>query len=75
MYIETCPHCGGESTLTANYSYKTRSYFVFVKCNLCGAQGKSYVSPQDPNEVTWDNEACNHAIAAWNKRTPIKDNN
>lgn len=68
--IKTCPHCGGAACLTQNYSYKARSYFVFVKCDICGAQGKIYNSADEPATTGWNNTACNDAIAAWNMRTP-----
>ena len=68
MSIKTCPHCGGTACLNSNYSYKTRSYFVFVKCDICGAQGKIYNSPEDPQATNWDNVACEDAINAWNMR-------
>lgn len=66
--IKLCPHCGGVSYLSSNYSYKTRSYFVFVKCDICGAQGKIYNSDDEPAAVEWHNEACNSAVEAWNMR-------
>lgn len=66
--IKTCPHCGGVSFLNANYSYKARAYFVFVKCDICGSQGKIYRSDEDPAAAEWNNEACNSAVEAWNMR-------
>lgn len=69
MNISTCPHCGGEAYLAANYSYKIRKYFVFCKCDICGAQGKSYTSEEDPAAENWDNQPCRDAIKAWNMRT------
>ena len=57
MKIKTCPHCGGTACLNANYSYKTRSYFTFVKCDICGAQGKVYTSEEEPAAAGWDNAA------------------
>lgn len=66
--IKNCPHCGAEATLHANYSYKTRSYFVMVKCNMCGSQGKIYNSNEDPESVDWNNTACIDALKAWNMR-------
>lgn len=68
--IKPCPHCGGIAYLTQNYSYKARSYFVFVKCDICGAQGKIYNSNEEPAATGWNNQPCNDAIAAWNMRTP-----
>lgn len=69
-YIKTCPHCGGNAYLNQNYSYKARSYFVFVKCDICGAQGKIYNSREEPAAADWNNTACNDAVSAWNMRTP-----
>lgn len=67
--IKPCPHCGGAAILNANYSYKGRTFFVFVKCCVCGATGKTYSSADDPEAVEWNNNACNDAITAWNMRT------
>lgn len=67
--LKPCPHCGGSACLNANYSYKTRSFFVFVKCDICGAQGKVYSSPGDPEAAGWNNQPCNDAATAWNLRT------
>lgn len=66
--LKPCPHCGGTGCLNANYSYKIRSYFVFVKCDICHAQGKSYRSEDNPDEVDWQNAACLDAVKAWNMR-------
>lgn len=68
--IKNCPHCGGAATLYENYSRRTRNYFVYVKCAICGAQGKSFNSDDEPEAVGWDNFACRGAVAAWNMRTP-----
>lgn len=68
--IKPCPHCGGNACLNQNYSYKARSYFVFVKCDICGSQGKIYNSKEEPAAADWSNTACDNAIEAWNLRTP-----
>lgn len=70
--LKACPFCNGAGILTQNYSYKTRSYFVFVKCQLCTAQSKCYSSGTDAEADDWQNEACEKAIAAWNTRTEEK---
>ena len=67
--IKKCPFCGGAGILTENFSFKTRSYFIFVKCQLCGAQSKTYASLTDAEADDWQSEACEKAIAAWNTRT------
>lgn len=66
--LKYCPHCGGAATLNANYSYKTRSYFVFAKCDICGSQGKIYRSLDNPEAAEWNNQACKDAVIAWNMR-------
>ena len=69
MRLKGCPHCGGKAYLNSNYSYKAHSYFVFVRCDICGAQGKIYNSDDDPAAAGWDNQPCRDAAAAWNMRT------
>lgn len=66
--IKTCPHCGGTAYLNSTYSFKIRKYFVVVRCDICGAQGKAYASDNSPEEDNWDSVACNDAINAWNMR-------
>lgn len=63
--IRRCPHCGGNGYLTSNYSYKSRSWFVYVKCDICGAQGKIYNSTEEPDDTS---TAAQSAIVAWNMR-------
>ena len=68
MDIKTCPHCNGVGYIEQNYSHKLRCYFVFVKCDVCGAQGKIYRSDSDAEFDNWDNIACRSAVMAWNLR-------
>ncbi len=70
--IKPCPHCGGVAYLNSNYSYKTRSYFIFVKCDICGATGKTTCEQEDPAISEWQSDACERAIEAWNMRTGEK---
>lgn len=67
--IKVCPHCGGSARLNASYSYKIRKYFVFVKCDVCGAQGKVFADTENPEAIEWNDDACNDALAAWNLRS------
>lgn len=55
--------------MNSNYNSRARSFFVFVRCDICGAQGKTYTSPEPPQEANWENLACYDAIRAWNMRT------
>lgn len=69
LKIRECPHCGGSATLYYNYSGRQRKYMVFVKCEICGAQGKIFVDANDPDEYGWRTAACDSAVKAWNMRT------
>lgn len=68
LEISACPHCGGAADIHQNYSAKSKSYFVFVHCRVCGAQGKIYGSKTDATTEEWANDACIDAIKAWNMR-------
>lgn len=68
VQLKYCPHCNGTASLNANYSYKTRCYFVFAKCDICGAQGKIFKCDENPAELGWNSQPCNDAVAAWNMR-------
>ena len=67
--IKPCPFCNGTAWINATYSYKYRTNFVFVKCDVCGAQGKTYADKDDPELTGWNDSACNSAVSAWNMRT------
>ena len=73
LKILPCPHCGGDSLLNSNYNGRYRQYFVYVKCNICGAQGKAFTDPNDPDINGWNDPACDSAIKAWNMRTKQED--
>ena len=66
--LKPCPHCGGAAYLNANFSYKIKRYFVFAKCDICGATGKAITSIEDPAVSEWENTACITASEAWNMR-------
>ena len=68
LEIMNCPHCGGTADLTCNYSPKTRKYFVYVRCDICGSTGKTYLSKDHPDAFEWRDMACRDAISAWNMR-------
>lgn len=68
MNILNCPHCGGTSSLFRNYNRRQDNFFVYVKCDICGAQGKLFDSGTDPAEEDWNSPACKKAVAAWNMR-------
>lgn len=67
--MKPCPHCGGTACLHSNFSHKARRYFVFAKCDICGAQGKIFQSEDEPAAADWNNNACIDAVKAWNMRT------
>ena len=67
--IKPCPHCGGTACLTANYSEKIHRYFLFVKCDICGAQGRTFCTAISAGLPGWKENACTDAVKAWNMRT------
>lgn len=66
--IKTCPHCNGAASLRASYSNYTGSYFVCVKCEVCGATGKTVASQEPPRSEESASRAFSQAIEAWNLR-------
>ncbi len=72
--IKTCPHCNGPAHLKSSFRSIANNYFVFVRCDICGAQGKLYYSSEDPKASNWNNEYCVKAINAWNMRAGNSEN-
>lgn len=66
--IKPCPHCGCEAFLTARYSPKIKGWFVFVQCEECKSQGRTFTNWTDPAADDWNTNACLFAIDAWNMR-------
>lgn len=71
MKIKSCPFCGHNTgVLTSNYSFKSKKYFVWVECDICGARSKAATSEDAPADSGWSNAACHKAAVAWNARCP-----
>lgn len=66
--MKKCPHCGGRARAQSNYSQTANGYFIFIRCTVCGSQGKTCFSYTDPADDEQDNEALSNAISAWNMR-------
>ena len=66
--IKTCPHCGGSASLRTNYNSNREVYYVFVRCDVCGAQGKLFYTKENPQTAEEDTYCNRGAIAAWNMR-------
>lgn len=68
--LRNCPFCGGEAEekhmkrkkLFARFTFPPTTYFVYIRCKLCGAT----------TTVMWTRE---NAIEAWNRRTGDTDEN
>ena len=67
--LDSCPFCGGTAYLWQNYNQKAGCYFVFVKCDTCNSQGRSFRSETSPEGDDWENEASIAAVNAGNMRT------
>lgn len=68
MKIKDCPHCNGGGSLRQSYNRKEAVFFVYVRCDKCGAVGSKYICDEEPAATNWNNQACKDAIAAWNMR-------
>lgn len=68
MEFKPCPFCGGSARLLQSYGNRTESYYVFIKCHLCGAQTRALKSREEPAATNWENIACKNALIAWNRR-------
>lgn len=64
--LKPCPFCGGRASLRNNYNTKHRGFYVYAKCDICGAQSKSFFSLEDPAEI--QGEEIKAAAEAWNMR-------
>ena len=68
--LKPCPFCGGTATIDSNYAYNTKTYFLFGRCEDCGAKGKVYAVNESiiedmPYSAT---NAYRLAMKSWNKR-------
>ena len=73
LELKDCPFCGESDDLSlySKWSYKTKSYFIWAECGLCGCRSKAFGSDEDPTESDWSNTACNRAIKSWNRRVTV----
>ena len=66
--IRYCPFCNGPAALQSCYAPKYRTNFVFVRCLICGSQGKRFTCKDEDELDGWSGEACDSAVLAWNMR-------
>jgi Lar family restriction alleviation protein len=59
--LAPCPFCGGAPHFRERKSYRSNSYACWIRCIDCGTG------------QTRDYPDVNHAIGAWNKRTPSRE--
>lgn len=67
--LKTCPHCGGSANLVSVFSNRKQCFFIYVKCGICGAQGKAFTSKEDLVLKDPESDLCQSAVNAWNMRT------
>ena len=63
-----CPFCGGKAYVHQNWSDRFETYFVFVKCDVCGGQGGITSDPEPPSRYGWKTDSVDRAVAKWNNR-------
>lgn len=69
MQMKPCPHCGGEPYIVTQYNKRLNKFMIYCRCDVCGAQGKTYASCNNPAEADWESPESESAISAWNLRT------
>lgn len=69
--LKPCPFCSGEASIVNSYSEVRKRIFVYVKCDVCGSQGKTYTTGKNA-EMGENNPANKYAANAWNLRTERK---
>ena len=67
--LKKCPFCGGNGDINRKWNYKHEVYFTFVKCEMCGSQGKTFTELYRGDDIDWETESCYSAVMAWNMRT------
>lgn len=63
-----CPFCGGMADVRANWWEKGRRYLIYVQCQRCNAQTKTFQEHDNPARYDWDTPAVDMATDAWNTR-------
>ena len=67
--IKKCPFCGSDDASLEQRLNRFGNVMVFVKCAMCGAQGKIVDGRREiPSEHEWETDACYTAVRAWNMR-------
>ena len=54
--------------MNQTYREYSETYFLFVKCEICGGQSKTFPAWEDAEEANWKTPACESARRAWNMR-------
>mgnify|MGYP002769829150 CR=1 FL=1 len=68
MELKECPFCG-QGTAALYRSTGRRGVFLYVKCEFCGAQAKTYSTKLDYDDPEiWESSAANLAVRSWNMR-------
>ena len=68
MEIKRCPFCGGLADVRARWWGTGKTYIVFVQCQVCNAQTKTFPEEDNPARYNWETPAVELAIDTWNKR-------
>lgn len=68
--IKSCPFCGGRAVLERSHrafidGETTR--VALIRCTVCNARSGRY-KLSDYGRTSSSKDACEHAIAAWNRR-------
>lgn len=68
MELKACPFCGQETAALYRSSGR-HGVFLYVKCEFCGAQAKTYSTDLDYDDPEiWESSSANLAVRSWNMR-------
>lgn len=66
--LKPCPFCGHDIASLIKRKGR-RGVFVYVQCEVCWAQTKTYGVDADFDDPgIWDSVECDLAVKAWNMR-------
>lgn len=64
--LKKCPHCGGEARQHIDHNKEMGTSFIYIKCEVCGARGKTTSYKDD--DISKILPARQMVAAAWNAR-------
>ena len=65
---KNCPFCQGKPYLKASYNERMNMTYIFVRCSVCGGQGRAFIHAGYMEDITDAQDKVDLAIKAWDTR-------